>query len=254
MHGIRHHHGDGRFWFDLSEVPNLTTVIAAELRLFINQSIVREEKETFQLELNRKFDDEFEEAFTDEPNEELPEEFTLTLYEIGIEDSLSYVDRVEVDSHQEGWVAFNVTLVLSNWLNKPEENFGLQLVCRHASTGKAVTCKLSNDVSISVSIAVGRQISAREVGMVGSHGNQKLQPFMVAFFRSQSRPTSSAAAASVATDAGHSGLPTESEDEEDEEDIPRSIGRFRRQANNNRKRSKEPEDMSGPWNPYAGQS
>lgn len=63
------------------------------------------------------------------------EEFSISLYEIGVEDSLVLVDQMEIDSHQEGWVAFNVTLPLRHWLAKPEENFGLQLVCRSSDSG-----------------------------------------------------------------------------------------------------------------------
>lgn len=63
------------------------------------------------------------------------QQFTITVYEIGLEDILIYIDQMEIDSHQEGWVAFNVSLPLKNWLQRPEENFGLQLVCRSSTTG-----------------------------------------------------------------------------------------------------------------------
>jgi hypothetical protein len=42
---------------------------------------------------------------------------------------------MEIDSHQEGWVAVNVSVPLQKWLVKPEENFGLQLVCRLSTSG-----------------------------------------------------------------------------------------------------------------------
>ena len=116
LHGIRHHHSDGRFWFDLSEVPNLTTVISAELRLYINQTMVQEN--------------------IAENEEDAQKDFLVTLYEIGKEDSLTYVDRMEVRGEQEGWISFNVSLVLKHWLKNPETNFGLQLVCRLDSSGR----------------------------------------------------------------------------------------------------------------------
>ncbi len=85
--------------------------------------------------------------------------------------------------------------------------------------------------------------------MVGSHGDGKLQPFMVAFFR-----------ASLPTAHGqldqHGFLPsvetTSEEDEEGEDVSPGKNHRIRRQTpSNNRKRSKESEDF-GAWNPYTG--
>ena len=110
LHSIRHHHGDGRFWFDLSEVPRPTTVLSAELRLFIDHSTAG------------------------------GRDSVVSLYEIGAagagqDGGLVFVDRADVHRHQTGWIAFNVTLVLRNWLDNPEENLGLQLVCRDTATG-----------------------------------------------------------------------------------------------------------------------
>ena len=126
FHGIRHHHGDGRFWFDLSEVPNPTTVISAELRLYMNYSMVQQEN-----------------VATDEPNHDIDSsrnksshDYLITLYEIGVEGSMIHVGRLELNQDQEGWIAFNVSLVLDHWLVKPEENFGLQLVCRSSASGR----------------------------------------------------------------------------------------------------------------------
>ena len=112
LHVIRHHHSDGRFWFDLSEVPNPTAVISAELRLFVSTSAKDEDSS--------------------------PKDFAVTLYEIGEKDSLVYVDRMQVHGEREGWISFNVSLVLKHWLTEPEDNFGLQLVCRLDSTGKSM--------------------------------------------------------------------------------------------------------------------
>lgn len=93
-------------------MPSTTSVISAELRLYINYSLVQEGVES------------------DELMELKSQDFLITLYEIGLEDSMSFVDRVELKQNQEGWIAFNVSLVLGHWLLKPDENFGLQLVCR----------------------------------------------------------------------------------------------------------------------------
>lgn len=121
MHGIRHHHSFGRLWFDLSEVPRPTTVISAELRLYINLTMVQENVAPTQSK--------------EAENHVESQQFSITVYEIGLEDTLIYIDQMENESHQEGWVAFNVSLPLENWLARPEENFGLQLVCRSSATG-----------------------------------------------------------------------------------------------------------------------
>ncbi len=93
---------------------------------------------------------------------------------------------------------------------------------------------------------VGRQISAREVGLVGSHGNDKLQPFMVAFFRSLLPSTQKQLGQQMRIP------PKELNDAEDIEndEFPKRSSRIRRQTpNNNRKRSKDTEDFGG-WNPW----
>ncbi|XP_046443321.1 bone morphogenetic protein 7-like isoform X2 [Daphnia pulex] len=214
LHGIRHHHSFGRFWFDLSEVPAQTTVISAELRLYINLTMVQENMNTT-------------EKADEEETEGKSQNFSITVYEIGLEDSLIYIDSMEIDSHQEGWVAVNVSVPLQKWLVNPEENFGLQLVCRLSTSGK--------------------QISAREVGLVGSHGNDKLQPFMVAFFRSSMPSTQKQLGQQLPVP------PKELIDDEDFEndEVPKRSSRIRRQTpNNNKKRSKDNEEFGG-WNPYA---
>jgi hypothetical protein len=63
------------------------------------------------------------------------QDFSITVYEIGMEDKLIYIDSMEINSHQEGWVAVNVSVPLQKWLMRPEDNFGLQLVCRLSTSG-----------------------------------------------------------------------------------------------------------------------
>lgn len=102
-------------WFDLSEVPPESSVISAELRLFVNLSLTEERHQ--------------------EEDEEMPiEVFSLSLYRVGKNDDLIYVDQMDIQRHQ-GWIVFNVTNPLRLWLQQPEENFGLQLVCRLPFTG-----------------------------------------------------------------------------------------------------------------------
>jgi len=122
LRGIRHHHSFGRFWFDLSEVPAQTTVISAELRVYINLTMVQENMDTI-------------EKADEEETVRKSQNFAITVYEIGLEDTLIYIDSMEIDSHQEGWVSVNVSIPLQKWLIRPEENFGLQLVCRLSTSG-----------------------------------------------------------------------------------------------------------------------
>lgn len=97
-------------------------------------------------------------------------------------------------------------------------------------------------------MCAGRQISAREVGLIGSHGNGKLQPFMVAFFRSTVNSSNKQPGHNLQTSLNENKI----EDDDDDDEVPLRTGRIRRQAsNNNRKRSKENEEF-GSWNPYAG--
>lgn len=139
LHSIRHHHSDGRFWFDLSEVASPTSVIAAELRLYLNQSLdfdeetqARHKREQADVEDEEDENDNVETV--DDSNSER-EQFFVVLYEITEGDGLAYVDQMEIDHEQEGWIGFNVTLVLKHWMHNPRHNFGLQLVCKDASTG-----------------------------------------------------------------------------------------------------------------------
>lgn len=104
---MRHHHGDGRFWFDLSEVPEFMSVISAELRVYVNFTHPDPE---------------------DEPLVSPVDSVLIIAYRIGPNDQLIYADSKEVWSHQQGWISFNVSLVLVDWLSNPENNYGLQLV------------------------------------------------------------------------------------------------------------------------------
>lgn len=83
--------------------------------------------------------------------------------------------------------------------------------------------------------------------MVGSHGNEKLQPFMVGFFRAHTPPPSPLSHVKKEMDSD-----VDDDEEEDVEDNPRTASRIRRQTSKrNRKRRKDSEDY-GTWNPYTG--
>lgn len=119
LHGVRHHHSHGRLWFDLSEITNETTVMSAELRLYLNMT-------------THEGIDDGESEWKTNDRDQL---FSITLYEIKLADALVYVESVEVQRNQKGWISFNVTVPLRHWLIKPEENFGLQLVYRSSISG-----------------------------------------------------------------------------------------------------------------------
>ena len=84
---------------------------------------------------------------------------------------------------------------------------------------------------------------------------------MVAFLRAQTGHAASSAGASAASadadvedddaddaaDAKDAGA-----EDEDEDEAPRHVGRFRRQAGNRKRGGKDPDEMTGSWNPYAG--
>lgn len=97
--------------------------MSAELRLYINHSMVQ------------ALSNDFQDGPDTTENYDPSQAFLITLYEIGKDDSMVYVDSMEISREHQGWIAFNVTLVLSHWLINPEENYGLQLVCRSASSG-----------------------------------------------------------------------------------------------------------------------
>ncbi|KAM4835700.1 bone morphogenetic protein 5 [Thomomys bottae] len=61
-----------------------------------------------------------------------------------------------------GWLVFDITVTSNHWVMNPQNNLGLQLC---AETGE------------------GRSVSVKSAGLVGRHGPQTKQPFMVAFFK-----------------------------------------------------------------------
>lgn len=99
-----------------------------------------------------------------------------------------------------------------------------------------------------VCLDIGHMVSARQVGLVGSHSEGKMQPFMVAFFRSH-RPSSGSQEQHQLSPS----LDDASLEETDNARISRKAsGRFRRQASGAaQKRNKDSDDF-GSWNPYTG--
>lgn len=143
-----HHHAphlrhdrDRRFWFDVTEVEPQENIIGAELRLYRNRSLdtlPMDEVYTFSLFALQQGHD---------PEDRL----------------LSKVDVIEVPHDDDGWLVFNVTGPMINWITFPKSNLGLYLKIGGLSTD--------------------RDIHPHEAGLTGIKGPDEKQPFMVSFFK-----------------------------------------------------------------------
>ncbi|XP_051053924.1 bone morphogenetic protein 5 [Phodopus roborovskii] len=75
---------------------------------------------------------------------------------------LFLLDTRKAQALDVGWLVFDITVTSNHWVINPQNNLGLQLC---AETGD------------------GRSINVKSAGLVGRHGPQSKQPFMVAFFK-----------------------------------------------------------------------
>ncbi|XP_063772797.1 bone morphogenetic protein 5 isoform X2 [Pseudophryne corroboree] len=75
---------------------------------------------------------------------------------------LFLLDTHRVPAYEVGWLAFDITVTSNHWVINPQNNLGLQL------------CVETSD---------GRSVNVKSVGLVGRHGPQSKQPFLVAFFK-----------------------------------------------------------------------
>ncbi|XP_064412535.1 bone morphogenetic protein 5 isoform X2 [Latimeria chalumnae] len=75
---------------------------------------------------------------------------------------LFLLDTRKVQASDVSWLVFDITATSNHWVINPQHNLGLQL---------------------SVEIMDGRSINIKSAGLVGRHGPQSKQPFMVAFFK-----------------------------------------------------------------------
>lgn len=103
------------------------SVISAELRVYVNFTHTENDTST-----------SFIPDADNQPNVMPIESVLIIAYKIGSGDQLVYADSKEVMSHQQGWIAFNISLVLVDWLSNPENNYGMQLVFI-SDTGKATS-------------------------------------------------------------------------------------------------------------------
>lgn len=75
---------------------------------------------------------------------------------------LFLLDTRKTQALHVGWLVFDITVTSNHWVINPQNNLGLQLC---AETGD------------------GHSINVKSAGLVGRHGPQSKQPFMVAFFK-----------------------------------------------------------------------
>uniref|UniRef100_A0A6J0SRD3 Bone morphogenetic protein 5 isoform X2 n=1 Tax=Pogona vitticeps TaxID=103695 RepID=A0A6J0SRD3_9SAUR len=75
---------------------------------------------------------------------------------------LFLLDTRRVQASDVGWLVFDITVTSNHWVINPQNNLGLQL------------CAEMTD---------GRSINVKSAGLIGRHGPQSKQPFMVAFFK-----------------------------------------------------------------------
>ncbi|EPY83027.1 bone morphogenetic protein 5 isoform 1 [Camelus ferus] len=75
---------------------------------------------------------------------------------------LFLLDTRKAQALDVGWLVFDITVTSNHWVINPQNNLGLQLC---AETGD------------------GHSINVKSAGLVGRHGPQSKQPFMVAFFK-----------------------------------------------------------------------
>ncbi|KAH0621999.1 hypothetical protein JD844_023871, partial [Phrynosoma platyrhinos] len=75
---------------------------------------------------------------------------------------LFLLDTRQAQASDVGWLVFDITVTSNHWVINPQNNLGLQLCAEMAD---------------------GRSINVKSAGLIGRHGPQSKQPFMVAFFK-----------------------------------------------------------------------
>ncbi|OCT78384.1 bone morphogenetic protein 5 isoform X1 [Xenopus laevis] len=75
---------------------------------------------------------------------------------------LFLLDTQKVQTYDVGWLVFDITVTSNHWVINPQNNLGLQL------------CAETSD---------GRSVGVKSAGLIGRHGPQSKQPFLVAFFK-----------------------------------------------------------------------
>nr|XP_027201449.1 bone morphogenetic protein 7-like [Dermatophagoides pteronyssinus]XP_027201450.1 bone morphogenetic protein 7-like [Dermatophagoides pteronyssinus] len=134
------HNRDRRFWFNITNVPQNSEIIDAELRIYRDP-------------IRSRFNSSYS--------------FQLTLFQLFDRGQIikNYVDSIKIDGHAGGWLRFNVTQPLLDWLRFPGQNLGLYLQIRTSS--------------------IPKDLSPKSIGLFNSRGFKKYQPFMTAYIKSK---------------------------------------------------------------------
>ncbi|KAF4530995.1 hypothetical protein B566_EDAN009739, partial [Ephemera danica] len=166
---LRHQKGH-RFWFDVSQVPIGETIVAAELRVFrIHPDPAKARKQKYIIMLSQ---------LVQRPEGE----------------GLKKLVELPIDDSHEGWLLFNVTGPLTDWVTSSDSNLGLMLTVLHHHTG--------------------HDVKPEDAGLVTAHiKSTEKQPFMVAFFKSSPHSLQTTLPMSAR------GLATEERDEEQSNDL-----------------------------------
>ncbi|XP_065222884.1 protein 60A-like isoform X2 [Planococcus citri] len=140
LNAPRHEKGR-RLRFEVKDVRVEETILSAELRLY---------------------------KICDDGN---TNKFTVTVYEVlqtlNGDQQLSYVDAVNITGDYEGWIVFNVSTALTNWVVFPSSNKGLYF-------------------SVHKHLKPQHEIHPESIGIISSISHEEnQQPFMVAFLKSQ---------------------------------------------------------------------
>ncbi|OTF83229.1 bone morphogenetic protein 7-like protein [Euroglyphus maynei] len=133
------HNRDRRFWFNITNVAQNSEIIDAELRIYRDP-------------IRSRFNSSYS--------------FQLTLFQLFDRGQIikNYVDSIKIDGHVAGWLRFNVTQPLLDWLRFPGQNLGLYLQIRTSS--------------------IPKDLGPKSIGLFNSRGFKQYQPFMTAYIKS----------------------------------------------------------------------
>ncbi|CAB3360076.1 Hypothetical predicted protein [Cloeon dipterum] len=111
---VLRHQKEQRLWFNVSQVPEGDSLMAAELRIYKSQVQLKNKKiENFNLVLNM-------------------------LVPLADGEGLEKILEVPINSHSDGWILFNVTGALDKWIQDDESNLGLYINVVRQNTSKHV--------------------------------------------------------------------------------------------------------------------
>ncbi|KFM76088.1 Protein 60A, partial [Stegodyphus mimosarum] len=140
------HERDRRFWFDMTETSlQDEEIVGAELRIYRN--------------------------LTSDHLHDKSTKYVLSLYavsEINTNlNTLDFLDEIMISNEDTGWLIFNVTGRVMEWIAFPKKNLGLYLKIK--------------------SLTVSHSVDPHDLGIVCSKGPEEFQPFMLAYFKTPNK-------------------------------------------------------------------